>query len=452
MSIDVYNPATEEVIGSVPETADVGPAVAAARAALGPWSALSRADRAAHLAALRDLLAAHADELAALITAEMGAPLTIARKVQVGLPIAVLSSMVDLLSGDPGGDLAEERIGNSVIVRDPVGVVAAITPWNYPLHQTVAKLAPALAAGNTVVHKPSEVAPLSALRLRELVREAGLPDGVYNLVTGYGDPTGAALAGHPGVDLVSFTGSTGAGRTVAALAAKHLTRVSLELGGKSANVILPDADLAAAVKVGVGNCYLNSGQTCTAWTRLLVHESQHDEVVALAVAAASRYTVGDPTDPATRLGPLASAAQRDRVLSYVSRGLADGAKLALGNGSVPDVGYYVAPVVFADVDPASAIAQEEIFGPVLSIIRYRDEDDAVRIANGTPYGLAGSVWSGSQEHAVAVARRLRTGQVDVNGGSFNTLAPFGGIGDSGYGRELGVHGYEEFTSVKAIQL
>ncbi len=448
MSIDVYNPATEEVIGSVPETTDVDPAVAAARAALGPWSALPRDARAAHLAALRDHLAAHADELAALITAEMGAPLAIARKVQVGLPIAVLSSMVDLLTGDA----PEERIGNSLVVRDPVGVVAAITPWNYPLHQTIAKLAPALAAGNTVVHKPSEVAPLSALRLRELVREAGLPDGVYNLVTGYGDPTGAALAGHPGVDLVSFTGSTGAGRTVAALAAKNLTRVSLELGGKSANVILPDADLAAAVKVGVGNCYLNSGQTCTAWTRLLVHESQHDEVVALAAAAASRYTVGDPTDPATRLGPLASAAQRDRVLSYVSRGLADGAKLATEPGSVPDVGYYVAPVVFADVDPASAIAQEEIFGPVLSIIRYRDEDDAVRIANGTPYGLAGSVWSGSREHALAVARRLRTGQVDVNGASFNPLAPFGGIGDSGYGRELGVHGYEEFTSVKAIQL
>ncbi|WP_327009407.1 aldehyde dehydrogenase family protein [Dactylosporangium sp. NBC_01737] len=450
MSIDVYNPATEEVIGSVPETTDVDPAVAAARAALGPWSALSPARRATHLAALRDLLAVHADELAALITAEMGAPLAIARKVQVGLPIAVLSSMVDLLGGLSGG--ADERIGNSLIVRDPVGVVAAITPWNYPLHQTVAKLAPALAAGNTVVHKPSEVAPLSALRLLDLVREAGLPEGVYNLVTGYGDPTGAALAGHPGVDLVSFTGSTGAGRTVAALAARNLTRVSLELGGKSANVVLPDADLAAAVKVGVGNCYLNSGQTCTAWTRLLVHESQHDEVVALAAAAASRYTVGDPTDPATRLGPLASAAQRDRVLSYVERGLADGAKLAHGNASVPGVGYYVAPVVFADVDPASAIAQEEIFGPVLSIIRYRDEDDAVRIANGTPYGLAGSVWSGSQEHALAVARRMRTGQVDVNGGSFNPLAPFGGIGDSGYGRELGVHGYEEFTSVKAIQL
>ncbi|MFF5227506.1 aldehyde dehydrogenase family protein [Dactylosporangium sp. NPDC000521] len=448
MSIDVYNPATEEVIGSVPETASVDPAVAAARAALGPWSALPRAARAAHLAALRDLLVAHADELAGIITAEMGAPLAVARKVQVGLPIAVLSSMVDLLDRDE----CEERIGNSLVVRDPVGVVAAITPWNYPLHQTIAKLAPALAAGNTVVHKPSEVAPLSALRLAELVREAGLPSGVYNLVTGYGDPTGAALAGHPGVDLVSFTGSTRAGRAVAALAASHLARVSLELGGKSANVLLPDADLAAAVKVGIGNCFLNSGQTCTAWTRLLVHESQHDEVVDLAVAAAAKYTVGDPTDPATRLGPLASAAQRDRVRSYIARGVADGARMALGDGSVPDVGYYVAPVVFADVDPDSVIAQEEIFGPVLSIIRYRDEDDAVRIANGTPYGLAGSVWSASSDRALAFARRMRTGQVDVNGGSFNPLAPFGGIGDSGYGRELGVHGFEEFTSVKAIQL
>jgi aldehyde dehydrogenase (NAD+) len=445
--IDVYNPATASVIASVP-VGSVDQAVTAARAALPSWSALPRAARAAQLTALRDLLSAHADELASIITAEMGAPIGMARKVQVGLPIAVLSSMIAQLAGDE----EPTKVGNSLIFREPVGVVAAITPWNYPLHQTIAKLAPALAAGNTVVHKPSEVAPLSAQRLAELIREAGLPDGVYNLVHGYGDPTGAALAGHPGIDLVSFTGSTTAGKRVAELAAANVTRVALELGGKSANVILPDADHAAAVKVGVANCFLNSGQTCTAWTRMLVHASRYDEAVELAVAAAAKYTVGDPTDPATRLGPLASAAQRDRVLSYVDRGIAGGAKMVHGGGAVPEAGYYVAPVVFADVDPDSVIAQEEIFGPVLSLIRYADEDDAVRIANNTRYGLAGSVWSGSRDHALAVARRLRTGQVDINGGAFNPLAPFGGIGHSGYGRELGTFGYEEFTSVKAIQL
>ncbi|WP_433608732.1 aldehyde dehydrogenase family protein [Dactylosporangium sp. CA-139114] len=448
--IDVVNPATEQVVGSVPPgSADtVSGAVAAARAAQPAWAALPRAERADRLQALLDAMTAAAPELAALISSEMGAPLPIARKVQVGLPLATLGSMVALLRRPE----EPERIGNSEVYREPVGVVGAITPWNYPLHQTIAKVAPALAAGNTVVHKPSEVAPLSANRLAELVRAAGIPDGVYNVVHGYGDPAGAALAGHPGIDLISFTGSTAAGRKVAALAAANVTRVALELGGKSANVILPDADLAAAVKVGIGNCYLNSGQTCTAWTRMLVPESRHDEAVELAVAAAAKYTVGDPADPATRLGPLASAAQRDRVLGYIERGRRDGATMAFGGGAVPSVGYYVAPVVFAGVDPADAIAQEEIFGPVLSIIRYRDEDDAVRIANATKYGLAGAVWSADRDRAVAFARRMRTGQVDINGGAFNPLAPFGGIGHSGYGRELGVHGYDEFTAVKSVQL
>ncbi|MEV6932214.1 aldehyde dehydrogenase family protein [Dactylosporangium sp. NPDC051485] len=445
--IDIVNPATEQVIGSV-SPGDVDAAVAAARAAQPAWAALPRAERAARLRALLDGLTEAAPGLAELISAEMGAPLPVARKVQVGLALATVQSMAELLERPE----EPERIGNSEIYREPVGVVAAITPWNYPLHQTVAKVAPALAAGNTVVHKPSEVAPLSADRLAELVRAAGIPDGVYNVVHGYGDPTGAELAGHPGIDLVSFTGSTAAGRKVAALAAPNLTRVALELGGKSANVILPDADLAVAVKVGVANCYLNSGQTCTAWTRMLVHESRHDEAVELAVAAAAKYTMGDPADPATRLGPLASAAQRDRVLGHIERGLADGATMAYGKAEVPPVGYYVAPVVFAGVDPDAAIAQEEVFGPVLSIIRYRDEDDAARIANATRYGLAGAVWSADRDHALAFARRMRTGQVDVNGGAFNPLAPFGGVGHSGYGRELGVHGYEEFTAVKAVQL
>jgi aldehyde dehydrogenase (NAD+) len=449
--IDVHNPATEEVIASVPTASaeDVDRAVTAARDAFDGWSRTSRSERAHYLATLRDALAAHADEMAALITREMGAPITISQRVQVGLPLGVLGSMVDLLEGDE----PVERIGNSLVFREPVGVVGAITPWNYPLHQAIAKIAPALAAGNTVVHKPSEVAPLSAQLLARLFEQIGLPSGVYNLVTGPGEPTGKSIVEHPGVDMVSFTGSTRAGRLISAGAAASIKRVALELGGKSANVLLPDADHAAAVKVGVGNCFLNAGQTCTAWTRLLVHRSRYDEVVELAAAAAARYVPGDPADPSTRLGPLASAAQRDRVRSYIERGRAEGAKqVAGGPDGLPERGYYVAATVFADVAPDSTIAQEEIFGPVLSIIRYEDEDDAARIANSVIYGLAGGVWSADQDHAVAFARRLRTGQVDVNGGSFNLRAPFGGFKQSGNGRELGPHGLEEFTELKAVQL
>ena len=334
-------------------------------------------------------------------------------------------------------------------------MVAAITPWNYPLHQTIAKLAPALLAGCTVVHKPSEVAPLSAHVLAEIADDIGLPAGVYNLVSGSGAVVGEALAQHPDVDMVSFTGSTRAGRRVSELASATVKRVALELGGKSANVILEDADVTAAVKVGVANCFLNSGQTCTAWTRMLAPSSRYDEVVALAAEAAAAYTVGDPTDPRTRLGPLANEAQRDRVLGYIAQGEAGGARLVAGGPNadgVPERGYYVAATVFADVAADSTIAQEEIFGPVLSIIRCADEDDAVRIANATPYGLAGAVWSADPDHAIAVARRLRTGQVDINGGRFNPSAPFGGYKQSGNGRELGRHGLEEFLLIKSLQL
>jgi aldehyde dehydrogenase (NAD+) len=448
--IPVHNPATEEVIAEVPVSTaqDVDGAVAAARSAFDGWSRTSRTERAAFLLTLRDALQVHEKSMADAITSEMGAPAALASRVQVALPIRVLTSMAELLDGAE----VPERIGNSLVLREPVGVVGAITPWNYPLHQAIAKIAPALAAGCTVVHKPSEVAPLSSYLLAELIHEVGLPAGVYNLVPGPGAPTGEAITAHPGVDMVSFTGSTRAGKAVAASAAASVKRVALELGGKSANVILPDADHAAAVKVGVANCFLNSGQTCTAWTRMLVHTSRYDEAVELAVAAAAKYTVGDPSDPASRLGPLASAAQRDRVLSYVERGVADGAKLVSADVSLPDRGYFVAPVVFADVAPDSTIAQEEIFGPVLSIIRYEDEDDAARIANGVSYGLAGGVWSADVEHAVAFARRLRTGQVDINGAAFNPLAPFGGYKQSGTGRELGAHGLAEFTELKAVQL
>ena len=448
--IPVHDPTTERVIASVPscDAATVTAAVAAARAAFDGWSGTARAERARYLLALRDALATRAEEMAALITAEMGAPTGLAKRVQVGLPLTVLASMAALIEGDE----EPERIGNSLIMREPIGVVAAITPWNYPLHQAIAKIAPALAAGNTIVHKPSEVAPLSAYLLAELIDGIGLPSGVYNLVSGFGDPTGAALVAHPDVDMVSFTGSTAAGRRVSALAAETVKRVALELGGKSANVILPDADHAAAIKVGVANCFLNAGQTCTAWSRMLVHSSRYDEAVELAATAAGKYSVGDPADPATRIGPLASAAQRDRVRSYVELGLAEGAKAVVGAAAVPSPGYFVAPTVFADVAPDATIAQEEIFGPVLSIIRYDSEDEAVRIANSTRYGLAGAVWSGSQERAVAFARRLRTGQVDINGAAFNPLAPFGGVKQSGNGRELGAHGLAEFIELKAVQL
>jgi aldehyde dehydrogenase (NAD+) len=362
----------------------------------------------------------------------------------------VLGSYVDLLRrGEP-----EERIANSLVVREPVGVVAAITPWNYPLHQVVAKVAAALAAGCTVVLKPSEVAPLSAYLLMEIAHDAGLPPGVLNLVPGTGPVVGEALAAHADVDMVSFTGSTAAGRRVAAVAAGTVKRVALELGGKSANLVLPDADLTAAVKVGVANCMLNAGQTCTAWTRMIVPEARYGEAVELAAAAAARYAPGDPTDPATRLGPLVSAAQRERVLGHLRTGVAEGARVVAGgpDADVPNPGHYVAATVLADVAPDATAAQEEIFGPVLSVLRYGDEDEAVAIANNSRYGLAGAVWSADPERAVAVARRLRTGQVDVNGGPFNPLAPFGGFKQSGVGRELGPYGLDEFREIKSVQL
>ncbi|HEY2550037.1 MAG TPA: aldehyde dehydrogenase family protein [Streptosporangiaceae bacterium] len=451
--IDVVNPANQAVIDRVPRghQADVDAAVQAARTAFSSWSVTSPADRARHLDAARELLEQRADDVAAVITADMGSPVGFARKVQVGTPLAVLASYVDVLASyDFGG----ERVGNSLIVREPAGVVGAITPWNYPLHQIVAKVAAALAAGCTIVLKPSEVAPLAAYELAAIFHETGLPPGVFNLVSGTGQITGEAIAAHPGIDVVSFTGSAAAGRRVAEVAASTIKRVTLELGGKSANVILPDADLGTAVKVGVAKAFVNAGQTCNALTRMLVPDETYAEAVAHAVKNAERYAPGDPADAATRLGPLASAAQRDRVRGYIERGVAEGARLATGGPAAPDgldTGCYVLPTVFADVRPEMTIAREEIFGPVLSVIGYSGEQDAVAIANGTPYGLAAAVWSADQDHAVAVARQLRAGQVEVNGGAFNVAAPFGGFGQSGYGRELGVHGLEEFLEVKALQ-
>ena len=449
--IEVINPATEEVIATVPAgtAADVDAAVSAAAAAFPAWSATPVAERAAIVRRISEGLAARGAELAATITAEMGSPITFARRVQAGVPVYTSAGIADLLDG---GYAFGEEIGNSLVVREPIGVVACITPWNYPLHQIVAKVVPAVAAGCTVVLKPSEIAPLVAGIFLDILAAAGLPAGVVNLVHGVGPVVGEALAGHPGVDMVSFTGSTRAGRRVSVVAASTVKRVALELGGKSANVILADADLDKAVKLGVANTYINGGQTCTAWTRMLVPASRQDEVTELVLAATAKYGVGDPTDVATRIGPMASAAQRDRVLGYIEKGIAEGATLATGGPDpVPGRGYYVRPTVFADVRADMVIAQEEIFGPVLSILPYADEDEAVAIANSTIYGLAGAVFSADTDHAVAVARRLRTGQVDVNGGSFNPVAPFGGYRQSGNGRELGRFGLEEFLETKSIQ-
>ncbi|MFD3918191.1 aldehyde dehydrogenase family protein [Streptomyces sp. NPDC058595] len=449
-TIAVVNPATEQVIAEVPAgtAEDIDAAVRAARAAFPGWAATPPAERAARLAALRDAMAARKDEIAETVTAELGSPLRLSKAVHASAPVAVAGSYAELAASYA----FEERIGNSTVLLEPVGVVGAITPWNYPLHQIVAKVAPALAAGCTIVVKPAEDTPLTAQLFAEAVHEAGLPAGVVNVVTGVGAVAGQALAAHEDVDLVSFTGSTSVGRRIGATAGAAVKRVALELGGKSANVILPSADLARAVKAGVANVMTNSGQTCSAWTRMLVHTDRYEEAVAAAGAAVASYRAGDPHDELCRVGPVVNAGQRARVRGYIEQGLAEGARLVAGGTQPPhETGYFVAPTVFADVTPEMSIAQEEIFGPVLSILRYEDEDDALRIANGTVYGLAGAVWAGDDDEAVAFARRMDTGQVDINGGRFNPQAPFGGYKQSGVGRELGPHGLAEYLQTKSLQ-
>ena len=449
--IEVINSTTEEVMGRIPEgtAEDANAAVAAAKAAFESWSTASVEARRRYLQLIADKLAAKKDEIAALVAAEVGMPLPLATAVQAGMPAMVMGSYAELL----GSFQFEETIGKALVVKEPVGVVGCITPWNFPLHQVICKIAPALAAGCTVVLKPSEVAPLTAFVLAEIIADIGLPAGVFNLVTGYGPVVGEAIAAHPDVDMVSFTGSTRAGKRVSELAAQTIKKVSLELGGKSANVILDDADFDKAVKSGVGACYFNSGQTCSALTRMLVPRSRYDEAVAIAKKTAEGFTVGDPLGGAAKLGPLVSATQRERVIGYIKKGIEEGATLVCGGPEMPEgltTGYFVRPTVFANVNNKMTIAQEEIFGPVLSIIPYEDEDDAVRIANDTIYGLAGGVWSGDPERAKRVARRLRTGQVEINGGKFNPMVPFGGYKQSGNGRELGKYGLEEFLEVKAM--
>ena len=451
--IEVLNASTEEVIDSIPQGTpeDVDRAVRAAHDAFGTWSSTSSADRAKYLRAIAEGLQSRAGELVETISKEVGSPTWFSQLAQVGLPGIDVASVADIIEGYQ----FEETVGSSLVVKEPVGVVGCITPWNYPLHQITAKIAPALAVGCTVVLKPSEVAPLNAFILAEIIDSAGLPPGVFNLVTGYGSDVGEAIASHPLVDMVSFTGSTRAGRRVSALASETVKRVALELGGKSPNVILDDADFEQAVPDAIAQCFINSGQTCSALTRLIVPRSRLAETEELARQTAEAYSLGDPFAEGTRLGPVISATQRDRVTGYIRKGIEEGAKLVTGGPDRPDGfdrGYYVQPTVFSEVRPDMTIAREEIFGPVLVILPYDDEEDAVRIANDTDYGLAGGVWAGDQEKAKAVARRIRTGQVAINGGSFNPVAPFGGYKQSGNGRELGKFGIEEFLEIKAMQL
>ncbi|MCD7445694.1 aldehyde dehydrogenase family protein [Streptomyces lincolnensis] len=448
--IDVVNPADESVVAQVHEGTeeDVNAAVEAALAARSGWAATTPQHRADIMRRLAEGLQARDEELAATITLEMGAPIAFSRQAQVGFPVA--STLAAVASAERFE--WTEVIENSLVVREPIGVVGAITPWNFPLQQLVTKVVPAMLAGNTVVLKPSEISPLSARMFAEIATEAGVPNGVFNVVQGTGPVVGEALSRHPKIDMISFTGSTRAGRSVSVAASGTVKRVALELGGKAAHIILPEADLDSAVTRGLAFAWANAGQACGAYVRMLVPEHLQETVVGKLRKAAEEYVVGDPADEATRIGPLASETQRRRVDDYIRRGIADGATLVVGGPGRPEgfeTGAYVRPTIFSDVDPESVIAQEEIFGPVLVVIPYADDDDAVAIANGTMYGLNAAV-TGDEDHALAIARRLRVGQVDINGAQHNFQAPFGGYKQSGNGREMGRAGLEEFLETKAI--
>ncbi len=457
-SIDVFDSTNGETIATIPSgtASDVDKAVQAARAAFETWSQTTPEERAKALTRIGEGLAARMDEIATVITREAGMPKWLSGIVQAGLPINSFNTAAQLAESYE----YESEIGNSLVVKEPVGVVGAITPWNYPLHQIAAKVAYAIGAGCTVVLKPSEVAPIDAFILAEVVHDAALPAGVFNLVTGTGPEVGEAIAAHPGVDMVSFTGSTRAGKRVAEVASQTLKRVALELGGKSANVLLDDLDDAGferAVRDGVGKAYINSGQTCTALTRMLVPTDRLADAERIAAdEVETKFQPKDPFADGAMLGPLASKAQVDRVTGYVQKGIDEGAKVVTGGPERPEGvdegGYFVRPTVFSGVRNDMTIAQEEIFGPVLSILTYDGEDEAAAIANDSPYGLSGGVWSADGERAKAFARRIRTGQIEVNGGAFNPNAPFGGYKNSGYGREYGSHGFEEFLEIKSMQL
>jgi acyl-CoA reductase-like NAD-dependent aldehyde dehydrogenase len=451
-TIDVHSASTEEVIGRIPKgtAADVDRAVAAARRAFDAgWGHTTTAERADWIGRLAAALESRVQDMATTISQEVGMPIRMSTPVQAQLPVNVTRTYADLVTGIS----LEEQVGNSIVVREPFGVVGMITPWNYPLHQIMAKVAPALAAGCTMVLKPSEIAPLNSYLLAEAAMEIGLPAGVLNIVHGDGPTVGEAIARHPDIDMISFTGSVRAGQRVSALAAETIKKVTLELGGKSAFVVLDDAPLEKAIPAGVNNAMLNSGQTCSAWTRMVVPRTRLDEVLEIASATVAKLKLGDPLDAGSKLGPLVSAPQRQRVEGYIRKGVQEGARLVAGGKRPAEFtrGHYLEPTIFADVQPKMTIAQEEIFGPVLAVLPYDSEDEAIAIANDTIYGLAGGVWSGDKERALRVARRMRTGQVDVNGGRFNPLAPFGGYKRSGIGREFGKYGLEEFFQIKSVQ-
>jgi aldehyde dehydrogenase (NAD+) len=450
-TLEVLNPATEEPIGTISlgSAADVDRAVAAARAAFERYAQTTKAERIALLERIIGAYQERIGDLAETISQEMGAPAWLAKAAQAPAGLAHFAQTLQVLQRYE----FDEQRGTTRIVREPVGVCGLITPWNWPVNQIACKVAPALAAGCTMVLKPSEIAPLSAVIVAEILDAAGVPAGVFNLVQGDGPTVGAAIAGHPGIDMVSFTGSTRAGVQVAKAAADTVKRVAQELGGKSANIVLEDADVARAVRAGVRACFTNSGQSCNAPTRLLVPRARQAEAVAAARAAAEEIVVGDPGAEGTTIGPVVSAAQFDKIQRLIQAGISEGAELVTGGpGRPPGLqrGYYVRPTVFANVRNDMTIAREEIFGPVLSILPYDNEEQAVAIANDTPYGLSGYVQSGDTAHALRVAARLRTGNVHVNGAGADFTAPFGGYKQSGNGREWGEFGFEEFLEVKAI--
>ena len=450
--INVINPSTEEIIGTIPvgNLEDIDYAIKSAKEAFTNWSKSEIGDRIEILNSLSASLKDRSEEIAQIITSEVGTPIGYSRTAMVGTPRVVARSYAKILETYEW----EEEVRNSLIVKEAIGVCAFITPWNFPLHQIIGKVAPAIAAGCTMILKPSKEAPISAFILAEILDEIGLPKGVFNLVTGHGSEIGEYLSAHSDIDMVSFTGSTGAGIAVSHAAADTVKRVTLELGGKSANVALDDADPILVGKKAIQACHQNSGQTCSALTRLIIPKSMEEEVCRVVTKRNEEYKVGDPLDEETRCGPMVSEKQRISVMNYIQKGIDEGATLLSGGVGMPDKltkGFFVKPTVFKDVSPEMTIWKEEIFGPVLVITTYDEEREALELANDSIYGLSGGVWSKDEERAIKFARNMRTGQISVNGGFFNVSAPFGGFKASGNGRELGVHGLEEFLEIKSIQ-
>ena len=445
--IDSFTEATFDSYRTA-SAADIDAAVAAARRAFDGWAATPPAERIAAVRRIAAALRERAEPMTVAISREVGMPRKLAARIQVGAPIAAWDMYADLAADFEW----ETRVGHSLVQQVPTGVVACITPWNYPLHQITGKVAPALLAGCTVVLKPSEMAPSSAFLLADAIRQAGLPAGVFNLVHGTGPEVGEALVRHRDVNMVSFTGSTRAGRHIAAIAGGDIKRVALELGGKSASLVLPEADLATAVKVTLGGCMLNSGQTCSATTRMLVPRDWLEAAETIALGLLAGYRMGDPADGATRLGPLISKLQQEKVQGLINSALDAGARRIGADAELPAHGFFVPATVLTDVTPEMTIAQEEVFGPVLVLMPYDSVEDGIALANSTDYGLAGAVWGPAKPQTLAVARRMRAGQVDINGAPFNPAAPFGGFKKSGIGRENGRFGIEEFLEPVSIQL